>query len=71
MRNIRLEERNKRGCDHCMDVIPPEYRGTWKTSRRCPYDECPYHVLDDVSTYREYLKKTANIGIVKVLEALE
>lgn len=45
MRIVPNEERIQRGCKYCL-----EHRG-----RGCKYDVCPYHELDDVKTYEEYL----------------
>ena len=51
-----------------MDSVPPICR--INQHRACPYEECPYHELDDV-TYEEYLAKTDKSGLAKILELLE
>ena len=50
MRTVSLEEKRQRGCAYCLDY-----------KRGCKYEECPYHELDDVKTYGEYLEKTGYI----------
>lgn len=55
---------NKRGCYLCADVkkIKIKDRGTMLTVKYCPYDECPYHELDDVKCYSEYDNKVKKQG---------
>ena len=52
-------EAKKRGCHWCADF-----------KRKCQHEVCPYHELDDVKTYDEYLKKAKKNGFVKLLESL-
>jgi hypothetical protein len=54
MRTIPNFEKKKRGCIHCYDAK----RKMYGTSERvtCPYDECPYRVLDKYDTYEEFMK---------------
>ncbi len=47
MRIVPEKERRQRGCQYCLD-----HKG-----RKCKHEECPYHELDDVETYEEYLEK--------------
>ena len=55
MRYLKEKEQKKRGCSCCLDaVMKKSYYGF--VSRHCPFDECPYHELDEYDTYREYLK---------------
>ena len=68
MRAIRDSVRLQRGCDYCADMIKPNRDGGKYTPRQCPYDECPYHELDDIEKYAEYLQKTDNDGLIKALE---
>lgn len=44
---------------------PREIRDTERIKK-----ECPYHELDDVKTYEEYLQKTDKNGLAKILEML-
>lgn len=67
-REIRDTERIKRGCHYCADRIP-QSKAKGKTSK-CPYEECPYHELDEVKNYDEYLQKTDKNGLAKILEML-
>lgn len=55
----QTKEMKKRGCHYCADF-----------KRRCPHEVCPYHELDNVKTYDEYLKKGEKNGLVKLLEDL-
>lgn len=50
MRRIELEEKKQRGCGYCL-----HYR-TGAGKSYCPFDECPYHELDNVTSYEEYLE---------------
>ena len=55
MRLLHNEERMKRGCIHCADVIPPHHQAPYSKLRKCPYDECIYHELDGYESYQQYL----------------
>ena len=68
-REIRDTERMQRGCHYCIDSITPIKK--INLHRGCPYEECPYHELDDVQTYGEYLMKSDKNGLLKILELLE
>lgn len=50
----------KRGCYYCADYI----------DRECIHEKCPYHELDNVKSYNEYLKKAKKGGLVKILESI-
>lgn len=53
----------KRGCGICADVIKidsPTKNG-YKT-KACPYDECPYHELDQFEKYTDYDKHAKQEG---------
>jgi hypothetical protein len=63
-RRLRKTEQEQRGCQYCMYMLPPRFKNE---NRRCPYKECPYHELDNVKTYGEYLKKSGSINIAKLL----
>lgn len=77
MRRLTREERVKRKCCDC----PSEKRisrrvykgdGLAKAERVyvCAYDECPYHELDDVKNYGEYLRSVDRGGARYLLSAL-
>lgn len=61
MRRVRNAERAQRGCGECIDRV----------SGKCPHEECPYHELDDVKTYGEYLKRIPNVPMYLLLKGLE
>ena len=45
MRIISEKEWKQRGCAYCLD----------HKKKQCKHDECPYHELDNVETYEEYM----------------
>lgn len=66
MRDIFLKENeySKRGCEYCADNAGHGHKiFKYKSKRKsylavtikCPYDECPYHELDDFDSYADYL----------------
>ena len=65
MRKIHNEDAVKRGCRHCADSVKPKGK-----TRRCPYDECPYHELDKFESYGEYLKSIKEDPVSKFLKLL-
>lgn len=67
MRELSQREKTKRGCIYCADRTRPKYRMGCTT---CPYDECPYHELDNFKSYDEYMKKSKKGGLARLLEAL-
>lgn len=52
MRRLTKTEVKKRGCEYCA-----HHTGRWN----CPYEECPYKVLDKYSTYGQFLKSKDSI----------
>ena len=71
MRPIHDGERKQRGCSYCKDLVLQDI--TWNKKykqRNCPHEKCPYHELDDIKTYKEYLKKPVTSGLEKILENL-
>ena len=70
MRRIMLDCKHQRGCGYCLDFIPSEGRGSWQTKSKCPYDECPYHELDSVRSYEEYIKSISDVTFGKLLRLL-
>jgi hypothetical protein len=67
MRNLRKNCVEQRGCKYCLDRIPPEDRGTHHTASKCPHYECPYHELDEVEDYNDYLNGISDIPLGRVL----
>ena len=55
MRILSTQEKIQRGCAYCAYIQMEEVNEVVK--KVCPYDECPYHELDEFDTYSEYLKK--------------
>ena len=48
----------KRGCPYCADVIILT-KAIWPLEKGqccCPYDKCPYKVLNNYKSYNAYLK---------------
>lgn len=68
MRYIKKDEKRKRGCFECYDVIHSN-----KRSKRilCPYAECPYHELDGYNTYNEYMKATGETSVDGILKKMQ
>lgn len=62
MRKLRETETRKRGCLYCAD------RRSVGGYSICTYDKCPYHELDKVKTYGEYIQKTNKSGLALELE---
>lgn len=53
MRFLKIAEKKKRGCEYCADNVKMFIR---HHRTLCPYEECPYTVLDKYDTYEEFLK---------------
>jgi hypothetical protein len=69
MRYLTKREIYKRGCIYCLDKSQVhDHRGG--VISQCPYDKCPYHELDNVKTYGEYIQKTNKSGLARVLANL-
>lgn len=69
MRTIHIDRKKKRGCGYCLDFIPCEKMLGRKKSK-CPYDECPYHELDEVNTYDEYVDGVSDLPIATLMAQL-
>ena len=67
MRELFLSEITQRGCKYCADK--KRVLDERKISQ-CPHDECPYHELDNVETYGEYIHKTNTSGLARALAEL-
>ncbi len=51
-RIVHLYERKQRGCVYCNYVV----KGGGSGNRiACPFDECPYKVLEKYETYEEFM----------------
>jgi hypothetical protein len=69
MRRLHNKERYQRGCDFCIDKVKCKTVANKQVMSRCPYDECPYHELDGINTYDEFLKASSSVGLLKLLDA--
>lgn len=54
MRMIPFYEKKQRGCQYCLHMTLHSTKGDSHTA--CPFEECPYAVLDKYKTYEEYMK---------------
>lgn len=74
MRYIKNVERKKRGCEWCIDTVRKytKIRTTGKTNIRmqCIHKKCPYHELDNVKSYTEYLRSIGTDSVSAILKAL-
>ena len=50
---LHLNERKQRGCAYCLHVDYGKFNGS--TRLTCPFDKCPYQVLEKYKTYEEFL----------------
>lgn len=56
MRVVPFFEKKQRGCQYCMHVTKCQNEFSSHDSRTgCPFDECPYSVLDKYRTYEEFM----------------
>ena len=53
MRTVPNFEKKKRGCIYCKDAVRKMRGKGWREF--CPFDKCPYHVLDNHKTYEEFM----------------
>lgn len=66
MRVLKAREMCKRGCVYCLDYTKKKAKAdARKKSHVCMHDECPYHELDNYSSYTQYLKSEASICSLK------
>ena len=70
MRVLHNKERTQRGCIWCADVVPTNTDDNLTRRRKCPHDVCPYHELDDVKTYDEYMKGISDVTLNALLKML-
>ena len=52
-RTLTLGEKKQRGCVYCKHVEHGKYGGCNRLF--CPFDRCPYKVLDKYETYEEFM----------------
>ena len=53
LRIVPFYEKKQRGCLYCLNMAPARRRGQNQTA--CPFDECPYTVLDKYKSYEEFM----------------
>ena len=70
MKRMTWAKRKQRGCGYCLDHIPWYDRSTTGNKSKCPYDECPYHELDNTETYDEYADSISPISIAALMAIL-
>lgn len=57
MRIIPFYEKKKRGCLYCLHVQSKKTKfGGGDSHTACPFDECPYTVLEKYESYEEFMK---------------
>lgn len=66
LRQLKGKEATQRGCLYCAHM-KLEYVGKGRKRTHCPFRECPYHELDNVKRYTDYLKNTENGELIKLL----
>lgn len=52
-RIMPMYESRQRGCKYCLHVTKGRCKGNNQTA--CPFEECPFHVLDKYKTYEEFM----------------
>ena len=70
MRPFTDKENRQRGCDFCADKMRMYDAKKRHNVNLCPHDKCPYHELDNVKTYGEYIQNTDKSGLARVLANL-
>lgn len=53
MRCVPFYEKKQRGCQYCQNMQKENFGEGLRTA--CPFDECPYTVLDKYKTYEEFM----------------
>lgn len=61
-RILHLFEKRQRGCQYCLHVT--EYRMSGKFRNACPFDKCPYEILDKYNSYEEFMKSEDSMILV-------
>lgn len=74
MRYVKRAEQKQRGCEWCIDTQRTYKRikttGKMNIRMSCIHDKCPYHELDNVKTYSEYLNTYGNDTVSDLLRAI-
>lgn len=53
LRRVMECEKKQRGCLYCYDMKLGRYNGESRTC--CPFNVCPYHVLDKYKSYEDFM----------------
>lgn len=69
MRILGQEEQKKRGCYYCLDrTVTKEWD---KNRRACPFDKCPYKVLDKYKSYDDFMaSEDSQIPVSELFEVI-
>lgn len=70
MRKMNKALKRKRGCAYCTEMIPWMLQGRTRKGSKCPYDECPYHELDNTENYDEYADSISPLSIAALMAIL-
>lgn len=70
MRLLQNKERTQRGCIYCTESTPQDTDEKQIRRKYCPHNKCPYHELDDVKSYTEYLKRISDVPLGTLLVCL-
>ena len=62
MRMVPGFEKKQRGCMYCFHMDAKRFGKDTRTA--CPFDECPYHVLDKYKTYDEFMASKDSLILV-------
>ncbi len=68
MRKISKTEQYQRGCRYCRFVAREKQDG--QIFVVCPANQCPFHELDTVKLYTDYLKKYGKENMKQILVSL-
>ena len=52
-RLVPFYEKKQRGCLYCKNMVTENFGQGLRTA--CPFEECPYTVLDNYKTYEEFM----------------
>lgn len=54
MRELKRVEKEQRGCCYCLNV--KRVKRLHLPRHLCPYEKCPYQVLDKYETYEDFIE---------------
>lgn len=56
MRKLTIREIRHRGCYYCEKRVDKWNEAEGCNRSNCPYEECPYRILDKFDTYEEFME---------------